>query len=244
MGKSVDCDNKNLVPGNAKAKWGLDVLYKKCLNSSISHLPEFSSPRIQITKLDGEVPIILINVYLPSSSCPEAEYDAELARLSAALDTLSADGAIILWGDFNRSLFRTNQSDRKFQKFCDTQGLTPAQGTTDVPAYHGYNNTASRIDYVLLHTDSCTTFGLKLSDIRILEHICKDDNEHILSTHDALLFGIVLPHSAPVPTQNHEMVSSSTIKINYLKWEEANIELYWETLEKLLEQNFDNWEKP
>ena len=96
MGKSVDCDNKNLVPGNAKAKWGLDVLYKKCLNSSISHLPEFSSPRIQITKLDGEIPIILINVYLPSSSCPEAEYDAELARLSAALDTHSADGAIIL----------------------------------------------------------------------------------------------------------------------------------------------------
>ena len=139
----------------------------------------FLNFQAQITKLDGEVPIILSNVYLPSSSCPEAEYDAELARLSAALDTLSADGAIILSGDFNRSLFRTNQSDRKFQKFCDTQGLTPAQGTTDVPTYHGYNNTASRIDYVLLHTDSCTTFGLKLSDIRILEHICKDDNEHI-----------------------------------------------------------------
>ena len=84
----------------------------------------------------------------------------------------------------------------------------------------------------------------QLSDIRILEHICKDENEHILSTHDALLFEIVLPHSAPVPTQNHEMVSSSTIKINYLKWEEANIELYWETLEKLLEQNFSNWENP
>ena len=33
--------------------------------------------------MDYEVPIMLINVYLSSSSCPETEYDAELSRLSA-----------------------------------------------------------------------------------------------------------------------------------------------------------------
>ena len=136
IGKSVDCENQKLVPGNSKAKWGLDILFKKNLNSSISHLPQFSSPRVQIVKLNLDVPIILINVYIPSSSCPESEYDAELARLSAAFDAHSTEGAIILFGDFNRSLYRANQSDRKFQKFCHTQGLTPAHGTTDRPTYH------------------------------------------------------------------------------------------------------------
>ena len=29
MGKSVDCQNQKLVPGNSKAKWGLDILFKK-----------------------------------------------------------------------------------------------------------------------------------------------------------------------------------------------------------------------
>ena len=68
IGKSVDCQNQTIVPGNAKAKWGLDILFKKYLNSSINHLPEYSSPRIQIAKLDLDIPVVLINVYLPSSS--------------------------------------------------------------------------------------------------------------------------------------------------------------------------------
>ena len=29
IGKSVDCNNKSLVEGNAKAKWGLDFLFMK-----------------------------------------------------------------------------------------------------------------------------------------------------------------------------------------------------------------------
>ena len=29
IGKSVDCNEKSLVKGNTKAKWGLDILFKK-----------------------------------------------------------------------------------------------------------------------------------------------------------------------------------------------------------------------
>ena len=36
-------------------------------------------------------------------------------------DTHATDGAIILAGDCNRSLCRSNQSDIKFQKFCVSQ---------------------------------------------------------------------------------------------------------------------------
>ena len=143
IGKSVDCDNQQLVEGNRKAKWGLDILLKKNFNSSISQLPDVSSPRIQIIKLSLSVPVILINVYLPSASRPESEYDAELARLSAALGAYITDGVVIISGDFNRSLHRSNPPDIKFQNFCHNQGLTPAQGTTHIPTYHGYNITAS-----------------------------------------------------------------------------------------------------
>ena len=239
LGKSVDCNEKLLIDGNAKAKWGLDVLYKKSLNSSISQLNEYPSPRIQIIKLNLDVPVILINVYLPSSSRPESEYDAELSGLSAALDTLATQGAVILAGDFNRSLHRNNPADKKFQKFCHTQGLAPAEGTTDIPSYHGYNNTTSRIDYVLLHVDSCLSFGLKQDDIRIVKHICKDDNEHIMSTDDALVFEIFLPSSAPSSNQSKELIESSKLTINHLKWEEADLEFYWE----ICTAKFGNLEK-
>ena len=163
---------------------------------------------------------------------------------SKGLDTLATQGAVILAGDFNRSLHRNNVSDRKFQKFCHTEGLEPVEGTTDIPTYHGYNNTTSRIDYVLIHVDSCLSFGLKHSDIRIVKHICKDDHEHIMSTHDALLFEIDLPSSAPSSSPSKEIIQSSQLRINHLKWEEANLGLYWENLEKLLELNFQTWNNP
>ena len=76
-----------------------------------------------------------------------------------------------------------------------------------------------------------------------MKHLCKDDNEHILSTHDALMFEIILPHSATSPSQNEEVLKSSQLKLNHLKWEEANLELYW-NLEKFLQQNFNTWENP
>jgi hypothetical protein len=122
--------------------------------------------------------------------------------------------------------------------------LTPAEGPTDIPTYHGYNNTASRIDYVLMHGDSCRSFGLKQSDIRIVKHICKEEFTLILSTHDALLFEIALPQPAKSTMQTEEMVQSTKIKINYLKWEEANVELNWKNLETFLELNFSLWENP
>ena len=52
-------------------------------------------------------------------------------------------------GDFNCSLLRNNPSDKKFQKYCHIEGLTPALGTNSDPTY---NNATSPIDYVLLHT--------------------------------------------------------------------------------------------
>ena len=68
IGVSANFDNPVHISGKAKAKWGLDVLYKKEVNSSVVPIAEFSNQRIQTIKLALEVPVILINVYLPAKS--------------------------------------------------------------------------------------------------------------------------------------------------------------------------------
>ena len=170
--KSVDCNNPISNTITSKAKWGLDVLFIKKLNSSVKVIESHSNQRIQLLQYQCEIPLILANVYLPSSSLPQSDYDECLNQLSSIFELFSTEGAIILSGDFNRSLFRTNSGDLKFQQFCQTHGLKTARSTDDTPSYHGYNQSTSRIDYVFLHSDSCSIFGL--TDVRITRHICKE----------------------------------------------------------------------
>jgi hypothetical protein len=66
--------------------------------------------------------------------------------------------------------------------------------------------------------------------------LLKDDNEHIMSNHDALEFEIFLPSSAPSSNQSKELIESSKLTINHLKWEEADLEFYWKNLERFLQQ--------
>ena len=83
MGISVDCENPVFISGTEKAKWGLDILFKKEMNSFVTPLTEHSSNRIQVLKLSLEIPVILINVYLPASSLPQDEYNESLNLLSS-----------------------------------------------------------------------------------------------------------------------------------------------------------------
>ena len=140
--------------------------------SFVTPLSDHSNQRIQVLKLSLEVPIIIINVYLPASSLPQQEYDDSLNRLASILTTYETEAAVFLAGDFNRSLFRNNPGDRKFQTFCQSAGLIPATGTTHHPSYHGYNGSVSKIDYVLMHKGSCLAFGIKQEDLRIISQVC------------------------------------------------------------------------
>ena len=123
MGMSVDFDNPRFISKNEKAKWGLDVLFKHSLNSNITPLDEFSNHRVQVIKLSLEVPIIIVNVYLPASSLPESEFDESLPLLSTIITTYAVEAAVLLAGDWNSSLFRKTKRDKKFQTFCQMDGL-------------------------------------------------------------------------------------------------------------------------
>ena len=178
---SVDYDNPVFLSGNQKAKWGLDILFKHELNSSVTPLPEFSNHHIQVIKLSMEIPMIIVNVYLPSSSSPESAYDDSLSLLSTIIKTYTTEAAILLAGDWNSSLYRSTARDEKFKKFCLTAGLITAQQTNEEPSYHGYNGTTSRIGYVLAHRDSFLMHGLKAENVKIVKLICKE-KDHYLNT--------------------------------------------------------------
>ena len=169
---SVDFDNPTFISQNEKAKWGLDVLYRNSMNSCVTQLPEYSNQRVQVIQLALEVPIIVVNVYLPSSSLPESDFDESLSLLSSIIEAYSTEAAILLAGDWNSSLYRQTKRDKKFQKFCQTDGLTPAVNTDSIPSYHGYNGCESKIDYVLVHEDSCVTQGVSIEDVIITKQIC------------------------------------------------------------------------
>ena len=75
---------------------GLDILFKEELSGYTNSLDEFSNQRIQTIKINNEVPMIIINVYLPSSSLPETDYDISLDILSVAIEKYSSEAALLL----------------------------------------------------------------------------------------------------------------------------------------------------
>ena len=146
------------------------------MNSNISQLEEFSNQHVQVIKLSLDIPIIVVNVYLPSTSLPESQYDESLSLLSTIISNYSPDAAILLAGDWNSSLHRNTKRDQKFQKFCQLDGLIPALNTNNTPSYHGYNGCTSRIDYILVHKDSCLGQGIKIEDVKIISQVCKESD--------------------------------------------------------------------
>ena len=243
LGMSVDYHNPVFISGKEKAKWGLDILFTKEMNSFVSTLADYSSNRIQTVKLSLEIPVILVNVYLPASSLPQEEYEESLNLLSAIITRFEAEAVILVSGDFNRSLYRKNNGDIKFQHFCKSVGLIPAAGTSSVPSYHGYNGSTSKIDYVMLHKNSGRQFGVCENNVRISFQVCKEENTDIISTHDAIYFELDIPVN-PVHQEDKPVIASVSVQNKKLLWETANIDLYQETLETLLEQNFTFWNQP
>ena len=193
VGMSVDFDNPVLVSGTEKAKWRLDILYSKEMASFVTPLPEHSNQRIQVVKVSLEIPLIIINVYLPAYSLPQQDYDDYLNRLASILTMYETEAALLVSGDFNRSLFRNNPGDRIFQTFCHMTGLKPAIGTTQCPTYHTHNGSVIQIDYFLMHTVSCQTFLITEDDIKITYRVCKEDA--IISTHHPIIFEVTLPEN-------------------------------------------------
>ena len=94
-----------------------------------------------------------------------------------------------------------------------------------------------------MHQESCNLFGIKQDDLKVILHVCKEDNIDIISTHDAIYFELKLP-GYPSPQIDKPLVKSQQLKNMKRVWECADIDLYQETLEMILEENFKFWNQP
>ena len=106
---------------------------------------------------------------MPAASCPESEFDDAI----------------------NQLYFETNM----VMKNLKDSGIIPATETTEKPSYHGYNRTSSNIDYVMMHQESCQTFGISKDDLRIISQPCQEEDPsiyaQILSILSFRLLGIL-----------------------------------------------------
>ena len=123
-------------------------------------------------------------------------------------------------------------------------GIIPAAGTTDTPSYHGYNGTMSKIDYVMMHEESCRVFGISQDNLRIICQPCKEDDPSIISTHDPIYFELTIHGKPEMLCDGGPLFESIPVINRRLLWENADIDLYQSSLETLLHQNFEFWNEP
>ena len=114
VGMSVDYVKPTCIYRNEKTKWGVDVLFKQSLNCSVTPLSSFSNQHVQVIKIALEILLIIVNVYLPSTSLPELKYDETLSLISTSITTYRNEAAILMAGDWNSSLYRQTVCDKKF----------------------------------------------------------------------------------------------------------------------------------
>ena len=123
-------------------------------------------------------------------------------------------------------------------------GIIPAVGTTETPSYHGYNGTASKIDYVMMHEESCRMFGINPEDLRIIQQPCKEEDPSIISTHDPIYFELIIHKNLETLCEEEPSIKTVPVINKRLLWENADIDLYQQTWETLLHQNFEFWNEP
>ena len=119
-------------------------------------------------------------------------------------------------------------------------GLVLAEGTTNLPSYHGNNGSSSKIDYAFAHVQSFLKQGLKPSCLSIFLHECLEETPENHSTHYLWGFEINLPSDAiqsPDPKQDKPKPSQP----NWKKIDEDAYQLY---LHSLLQQQFEMLDSP
>jgi exonuclease III len=104
-----ESSNSNIRQG------GLAILWRKNIGYAISELQlGLNTDRIMGIKIqsNGQEPIFLFNVYLPSTNASLSEYQHIIDLLQIAYDTYFEQGLVLLAGDFNAQLGSTQNTRR------------------------------------------------------------------------------------------------------------------------------------
>ncbi len=92
--------------------------------------------------------MILINTYMPTEGCANAEYEEILDEVREI--ERKFEGHDIIWtGDINASISRSKptKNDQLFREFCEDCNLTVSDKMPNDPTFHHFNGTStSQID--------------------------------------------------------------------------------------------------
>ncbi|CAC5407560.1 unnamed protein product [Mytilus coruscus] len=190
----------------------------------------------------GDKPICLINVYMPSGNKPaDIEYKDTLAQIDEMIEKYKDTHQIIVCGDMNGSLYRSSTPhDKILQTFCKGKCIgntekCPLKETFD----HQNGKSKEHIDYFLFKSNS--EISNKFKQINVLDTDPQNTSDHV-------------PVILTLNCQLKKLWEKASTIIPKPKWADCDHQIYKEIINKdlpnlmqkskrIIEQDIRNLEK-
>ena len=192
------------------------------MDKSIQVLPDGSDRLIALRINTANVPILLINTYLPTEGTHTGiKYHDITDEVYEVIQKYQPGHHIIWTGDMNADLERnTTSNDRALKAFCKENSLLVNPLLPSPPTFHHFNKIShSRIDLVI-HPDK---------QEQLMRKVTTDSHNPInTSCHDAVVMHTIA--KLPAVQQSSEVHSrkntDARIPLRRAKWDKVNIEHY------------------
>ncbi|CAG2244566.1 unnamed protein product [Mytilus edulis] len=243
IAKSVDDnDDPDFNVSMKRGYGGVAIIWKKEINENIKELIDGGN-RIQAIHIQqGNKPICLINVYMPSDSKnADIEYKDTLAQIDEMIEKYKDTHEIIVCGDMNGSLDRSSTPHDKILKtFCKEKCIG---NTEKCPVketfYHQNGMSKGQIDYFLFKSNS--EIINKIRQIDVLDTDPENTSDHV-------------PVILTLNSQLKKVREKATTIIAKPKWTDCDHQIYKEVINKdlpklmqkskgIIEQDIRNLEK-
>ncbi|CAG2197890.1 unnamed protein product [Mytilus edulis] len=243
IAKSVDDnDDPDFNVSMKRGYGGVAIIWKKEINENIKELIDGGN-RIQAIHIQqGDKPICLINVYMPSDSKnADIEYKDTLAQIDEMIEKYKDTHEIIVCGDMNGSLDRSSTPHDKILKtFCKEKCIG---NTEKCPVketfYHQNGMSKGQIDYFLFKSNS--EIINKIRQIDVLDTDPENTSDHV-------------PVILTLNSQLKKVREKATTIIAKPKWTDCDHQIYKEVINKdlpklmqkskgIIEQDIRNLEK-
>ncbi|VDI75527.1 Hypothetical predicted protein [Mytilus galloprovincialis] len=199
---------------------GVAIIWKKEINENIKELIDGGN-RIQAIHIQqGDKPICLINVYMPSDSKnADIEYKDTLAQIDEMIEKYKDTHEIIVCGDMNGSLDRSSTPHDKILKtFCKEKCIG---NTEKCPVketfYHQNGMSKGQIDYFLFKSNS--EIINKIRQIDVLDTDPENTSDHV-------------PVILTLNSQLKKVREKATTIIAKPKWTDCDHQIYKEVINK------------
>ncbi|CAG2247185.1 unnamed protein product [Mytilus edulis] len=211
-----------------------------CVNDKYSpyleKLPDGSN-RIAAIRLNFDVPLVIISVYLPSRSnnYSRDDYLSVLDELIEIVTKYRDSANILIGGDMNASIFRNHPRDNDFKNFLRNNNLRIPDNCVECSTFYHFNNRdESQIDYFIQNFDIINTY-------------CTYSRESAnTSTHDPIMVSVLIktsdkPNAIPKSKHLQRINWNKIDKCEYQRLLELNLQSKITEIDNLSIENFDEF---